>query len=475
MYYKLKECNHLDYLTDASGVIIHPGLDSLHLSSFHFPPLIPTLKKLSFKYTPQSIPDSVHLFSSLESLKVGLAYSERGSAAYSEDLIIPSSFYQLSNLEYLDIAGDHLSDSIRYLQKVKNLSLYISNSTSGRIPDSISCLKGLEHLSIYGRDIDLRALPNSIYKLTNLKSLNLVYFSLSDSIRYLTELRELSIARAKRLPDGLFHLKKLQKLDLRSQYTTMKGNWDQIKTLDTLFMGSHSRKKKVLINARKLKTLQHLKHIQFSIPVIRNEWHYRQVYNALPEGCGVELNDGWESNAPYSTFNVGFYMDYSWGHAVFTGIELLYYFAPRYKGSFVKKAGNFGRQATTKKHQGTIPNPFYFHTFSFGLEWNYLQSSDFLMGHRIGYTYSRVKEPIFFQVDLISYTNYKNTFDLRLAPRIGIIPIRTYFIDVYLYYSYKIPLLFAQEQSVVSPHSLGCSVRFTLDWSDGVVGFPGVF
>ena len=188
----------------------------------------------------------------------------------------------------------------------------------------------------------------------------------------------------------------------------------------------------------------------------------------------IELTDEWQNNTPSSGFNFGVYMDYSWDHAVFTGIELLYYLSPKYKTSLLKKAGHFGKQATAKDKYAAA-NPFYFHTFSLGVEWNYLQSSDFLMGYRVGYNYSRVKDPISFQVDLITYTNYTNTFDLRLAPRLGITPIRSNVAYVYLYYAYKIPLLFSQEQRVISRHSLGCSVRFTINWDDGIGWFPGVF
>jgi len=112
------------------------------------------------------------------------------------------------------------------------------------------------------------------------------------------------------------------------------------------------------------------------------------------------------------------------------------------------------------------PNPFHFHTLSFALEWNYLKNPDLLMGYRLGYSYSRTKEPIAFQVDFIAYTNYNSPVDLRLAPRLSIVPIKSSVVHLSLYYSYKIPLLHTNEHDIVSRHTIGISCRATINWTD---------
>lgn len=468
LFKRIQECKQLEYLVDESGIIIHPKMKKMYTRSEVFPMPLPTVEELFFDAAPDYIPENIHLWRSLKRLNVDYISS-------NPVLRLPPSFYQLTTLEQLNMGIAELSDSIRYLQRLTDLSIHIGKPIAEVIPDSIVCLTGLKKLSIYNKGSTRYPLPNSIYALTNLNVLYLKDYTISDSIRFLPELRKLSLSNINFLPDSIVHLKKLQKLDLRHcVYKAYPQQMYVFKNLDTLLMGSIVYDKKSLINARKLKPLTKLKYFESDFRAIANELHYRRIYRALPENCKVQLEEDWESPSTATSFNVGFYLDYGWRKAAFTGIELLYHTSPKYDEEFVKKAGRFRKQTTTK-HRHAALNPFYFHTFSFGVEWNYLQRPDLLMGYRIGYTYSRVKEPVSFQVDLIAYTNYTNKFDVRLAPRIAVTPIRTNFAYIYLYYSYKIPLIPLQEQTIIPLHSIGCNIRLTVDWENIGFPFPGVF
>jgi hypothetical protein len=467
---RLTKCTKLEYLTDISGAVIYPGIESMHVTSGYFPPPIPSLKKLTLDPAPQYIPLNINLFSSLKSLIIPRGWR------WSLGLNIPSSLYQLSNLEELYIWTNHVSDSIRFLKKLKHLSIHIERSNVNFLSDSIQNLSQLESLLLHQEQSGAYSLPSYIYTLTSLNTLDIKYYTLSDSIRFLKELKELTImGRNETLPDSLVALKKLNSLDL-SHFRMPEGKYPaqmyQLKNLHRLdlgYNGDYRKKRKLLINVRKLKHLKKLSYFEFSIRAIKNEIHYRRLYNTLPENCEVKLHHGYDTPTPFSRANFGIYTEYGWGQAAFSGIELLYYIDRKYTDSFVKKSKRFKQTTTTKdksKSMWSYPNPFHFHTLSFAVEWNYLKNPDFLMGYRLGYNYSRVREPIAVQLDLIAYTDYNNTFDLRLAPRLAIVPIRTSLIYVSLYYSYKLPLIPNNEQYIVSRHTIGLSCRFSLDWNN---------
>ncbi len=469
---KLTKCTKLEYLTDISGPIIYPDMDSMYVKSGYFPPPIPSLKKLTLDPTPQYIPLNINLFSSLKSLIIPDGW--RGFTG----LDIPSSLYQLSNLEKLHIWTNHVSDSIRFLKRLKHLSIHINQPSINSISDSIRNLSQLESLLLHQeKRYSTYYLPSSIYSLTRLKTLDIKYYELSDSIRFLKELKELTImGRNETLPDSLVALKKLNSLDLshfympEGKYPKLMYQFKNLHRLDLGDDGAYRERRKLLINVRKIKKLKKLSYLEFNILAIKNELHYRRLYNALPENCEVKLHGtGEDSKTPYSGANFGIYTEYGWGKAAFSGIEFLYYIDNEYAESFVKKGKRFKQNIRKNKSrpEWSYPNPFHFHAFSFAVEWNYLKNPDFLMGYRLGYNYSRVREPIAFQLDLIAYTNYNSIFDLRLAPRLVIVPIKTHAVHVSLYYSYKIPLILTNEQHVVSRHTIGLSCRFTIDWRDG--------
>lgn len=470
---KLSKCSQLEYLTDTSGPVIYPGMESMYVKSGHFPPPIPSLKELTLAPAPQYIPSNINLFSALQSLKIPRGWRWRLG------LEIPSSLYQLSNLEALYIWTDHVSDSIRFLKKLKHLSIHIPRSNMNPISDSIQNLAQLESLLLHQEESGTYTLPSSIYALRSLKTLDIMYYALSDSIRFLKELRALTIISPQRtlakLPDSLVTLKKLRSLDLsysympEGKYPEQIYQFKNLQRLDLGHSGAYRDRRKLLMNVQKLKKLKKLNYLEFNILAIKNEIHYKRLYKALPEDSEVKLHGWFEGKAPSSGANFGIYTEYGWGQAAFTGIEFLYYINTQYPTSFVKKDSRFKEVMTKSKSKyRSQPNPFHFHTFSFAVEWNYLKNPDFLMGYRVGYNYSRVREPIAFQLDLIAYTNYNNAFDLRLAPRLAIVPIRTNAVYVSLYYSYKIPLIPTNEQTIVSRHTIGLSCRVTINWEDGL-------
>lgn len=457
LFRHLQNCTNLKYVRDASGVIIPPKLNSLKLKLGDFPPPIPDLKELTFEQSPNFIPANINAFLSLNYLHL----------PKNGEHLLPASFYQLSNLEYLHIGVAFIGDSIRYLQRLKELYLYLPKDAPNAISDSIQYLQQLQQLRIHSKTRKAPALPNSIYQLSNLKTLELYAYTISDSIRYLSNLQALSLNQ--NIPDSLGQLSQLRNLDiLEGNFAKYPNQIYALKNLEVLRLSDMFYNNKAPIRIQKLKQLKKLRNIEFSLRSIRSEWHYRALYQAVPENCQVQVHEFWNVNTPASKFNVGLYMDYGWGQAAFTGMEFLYFFDKKYQSSFTKKKGRFQRAATTS-NPDAYSNPFHFHTLSTGVEWNYLPADNFMMGYRIGYNYSRIREPISFELDLIAYTNYSSVFDLRLAPRIAVTPVRTSFMYVYVYYSYKIPLLANQEQQLVARHSIGLGLRVMLDWSD--IGF----
>ena len=465
-----RQCNKLGSLIDKSGDIL--SNDSLVLESEHFPPPMSSLKKLTFThriYGGESrarfirefrIPSYIEQFSSLKVLEIITGHK----------LIIPTSFYTLSTLEELKMMDiETLSDSIRYLQKLKKLSLY-NYSLEGiyTISDSISCLGNLEKLVLYNRlQREAAFMPNAIYGLSSLNELEVTPYLLSDSICYLSELTKLTTKGTiesddlTSFPDSISCLKKLRYLEVGMQYRLDKFP-EQIYKLNQLeqlvFRGQI---KNPLLDAKKLIEMKNLKYLECNISLIKNEVHFRRVYEALPEHAILKLHSE-NYKVPKTWGNVGLYTDYGWGQTIFTGVEFLHYIShlssQKRRDVYVESM----EQKVTLTNM-KIPPSFDFHTLAFGVEWNYSKQPNFLMGYRIGYNYSRIRTPLSFQVDLIGYTNYENVFDVRIAPRVAV-PIKTDVVIIYLHYSYKLPLIASQEQILVARHSIGVNFRFTTDW-----------
>jgi len=183
-------------------------------------------------------------------------------------LNIPSSLYQLPNLEELSIWTDHISDSIRFLKKLKHLSIYIQHPYKNFLSDSIRNLSQLESLLLHRKSSEPRTLPSSIYALTKLNKLDIKHYALSDSIRFLKELKVLTLTGCSRVfPDSIIALTKLTSLDL-SDFCMPEGKYPeqiyQFKNLHTLnlgYSGWYSKRRKLLINVRKLKKLNHLSYL----------------------------------------------------------------------------------------------------------------------------------------------------------------------------------------------------------------------
>lgn len=461
------QCKELIYLSDRSGVIMHPNLDSLEFESLYFPPAMPYLSYLDFRLAEKkydynqsyTIPSYVDSFTNLKTLKV-LA---------DKEIILPASFYQLPNLEDLEINWiNYFSDSIRYLTKLKKLSLRsYSMHHKYSIPVAIGKAITLQELEIYNRNLQYPLpLPATIYELKNLKKLQVAPYLLSDSIQYLQQLDTLITAGILEcndlasFPDSIMKLKNLRYLEIGRHYKFEKipTSIFNIEQLETFILKANISNN--LIDARQLKKLSNLKYIEFSTTLVRNEIHFERLIKALPEDCMVDVQlDGFE--APEHWGNMGLYGEYGWGQTVFTGIEFLHYISAASIQSKRERLLKNLQKDRAKNYK--IPRIFDFHTLSLGVEWNYLQSTDFLMGYRFGYNYTRIKEPISFQVDFIAYTNYKEALDLRLVPRVSI-PIKTPVMLIYLYYNYKIPLIAEQEQQLVARHNIGLNFRFTTDW-----------
>ncbi len=391
-------------------------------------------------------------------------------------IILPASFYQLTRLESLEISGyRYLSDSIRYLQSLKKMTLNNYNMRGVfNIPDSISCLSSLKQLRIYNRSERRETpLPSSIYELTNLEELDVSPYWLSDSIQYLQKLTKLTMAgileseEVTRFPDGIRHLKALKELEIGMHYYLERfpNAIFELRQLERFVF--EGELKRAGLNTRKLKQLTSLKYIEFDTELLKNEFHFKKIYQALPENCVLDLNLKKGFKAPEYWGNIGLYMNYGWGQTVFTGVEFLHYVS----GASIQKKRDrtVDRLNQTINSEGAkVPRLFDFHTFSFGTEWNYLKNDDFLMGYRMGYNYTRIKEPISLQMDLMAYTNYKGAFDVRIAPGIAV-PIRTPVLWFYVSYSYKMPLIAEQEQNIVARHNIGLNIRFTTDWWSSVL------
>jgi hypothetical protein len=324
-------------------------------------------------------------------------------------------------------------------------------------------------------------LPNCVYQLHPLKELYTKAYSLSDSIRYLHNLERLWVEEVNALPDSLGHLSKLRSLQLR--YALLKNIPPQIyqlQQLEKLLLRPTVVCKRQLLHASKLRQLSNLKHLQIDFRAVKNEFHYRKVYKALPENCSVEWNDTEPARRPLSRASMGVYGELGWEKPLFTGIEVLYYFVPHYHSSFVKKKGLFRQKNLIRRkdiaerldyfaYSYTTLNPFHFHTLSMGVEWNYRRGTDFLMGYRVGLSHSRTRNPLAFQVDVVAYTNYRQTLDLRLAPRLSLAALRSSGAYIYFYYSYKAPLLPEQENRLVARHTVGCNIRLTHDWKTSIL------
>ncbi|KAG0478794.1 hypothetical protein HPP92_013513 [Vanilla planifolia] len=108
---------------------------------------------------------------------------------------------RLSQLEHLDMSGNHLNDSIPLqiynLTKLKQLDLS-DNSLSGRLSSNIGNLRKLEVLNLENNALS-GSIPPEIGKLFNLLILSLAYNGLTGAI-----------------PSSLSNLTELQKLDLSS-------------------------------------------------------------------------------------------------------------------------------------------------------------------------------------------------------------------------------------------------------------------
>ena len=310
---------------------------------------------------------------------------------------LPIQFYSLKQLEKLKVKTNELSDSIQYWKNLRELE--VSGTKLDYIPPSLGNLTTLEILKIGSPKI--KKFPNFIYQLTNLKQL-----SLSSNTNASVSQR---------------------------QFRGIK--------LDSL---------------AKLKKLTHFK---ITLNSIKSRAHLRNIYKALPESTIIELQPFDFKTEIQTPFNLGVYAQYSIEGAFRSGLELNFFYNPFKIASKFTKKGSFIRSAYGENNYAT--NPFDFHTFTAGVEWNYLKS--FLMGYKIGYTYTRKRFPIAFQADVTAYTDYKGSFDLRITPQIGV-PIKINFAYLYLMYGYKIPIIPNQELSLVPRHTISLTMRLVSRW-----------
>lgn len=310
---------------------------------------------------------------------------------------LPIQFYSLKQLEKLKVKTNELSDSIQYWKNLKELE--VSGTKLDYIPPSLGKLTTLEILKI--RSPKIEKFPNFIYQLTNLK--------------------QLSLSSNTNSPIS------------RRQFRGIK--------LDSL---------------AKLKNLTHFK---ITLNSIKSRAHLKKLYKTLPESTIIELQSFGFKTEIETPFNLGVYAQYSIEGAFRSGLELNYFYNPFKIASKFTKKGSFRQNAYGKNNYAT--NPFDFHTFTAGIEWNYLKS--FMMGYKIGYTYTRKRFPIAFQADVTAYTDYKGSFDLRITPQIGI-PIKINFAYLYLMYGYKIPVIPNQELSLVPRHTISLTMRIVSDW-----------
>ena len=132
---------------------------------------------------------------------------------------LPSSIYNLENLEALDLSSTELT--IKKLPKaignlIKLTKLILPESLE-ILPESIGDLKNLEILDLYGTEV--KVLPETIGNLKNLKELNLSGTRvevLTESIGDLKDLEILSLSNTgvKELPETIGNLKNLKELNL---------------------------------------------------------------------------------------------------------------------------------------------------------------------------------------------------------------------------------------------------------------------
>jgi hypothetical protein len=419
--------------------------------------------------------------------------------------ILPALLEHPNTLSYLEVNYDRtplflLKDKVEHLilstnplddktfpllanSMLKSLVMKINTYTYSRdhlygpimsIDSNFSGFKQLKELDLssYSR-VDLSP---KIQPLKQLEKLKLRTNELPNSIIHWESLKELDLSgeELKNIPIGLARSKGLETLKISSlKIKKFPKLIYQLKNLRTLSLIDYERFPKYQpqfggIIPDSLAQLKKLRHLEINLNAIKSRAHLRNIYKALPDSAVIELYD-FDFRTPIkTTVNLGVYAQYNIGGTVMSGLEFNFLYNPFKIASRSTKKGHLGDNAYRENPFST--NPFDFHTFTAGVEWNYLKS--FVMGYKLGYTYTRKRFPIAFQADLTAYTDYKGSFDLRFTPQIGI-PIKASFAYIYLMYGYKIPLIPNQELNLIPRHTISLTVRIVSEWPTPGFAFIG--
>lgn len=349
------------------------------------------------------------------------------------------------------------------------LTLEVHHYHQKRVIDLDTEIGNYKHLSYLDlSDYAILKLPASFYQLKQLQHLYLKTYSFSDSIQNFQQLETLKVRakKLKTLPKGFAKLQQLKELEIFSdRMHRFPSSIYQLKSLEKLTLDhvAYRTPKRPLfqgISPKGLSQLKQLKYFEFPMKGILFRQQLKNIYHALPDSTEIQINfasDRYEISMP---FNLGIYVQYDVTGTVMSGLEFNYHYeTPWDVESLYKKNG-----IIKKKNVDTYrepENPFDFHSFNFGIEWNYLKS--FIMGYKIGYTYTHKRIPLALQTDFIAYTDYQGGVDLRATPKIGVnIPIG--FGVLYLMYGYKLPMLPKQEFSLVPRHSISLTMRLIGHW-----------
>lgn len=347
------------------------------------------------------------------------------------------SFYQLSNLKHLTIKTNYLSDSIQYLKKLEALTLYSDSLT--QLPSTLGKLKNLKKLDL--TTTNLTTLPETFHHLTQLEAFKIYSPNL------------------KQLPKELKVLKHLKSLDIfAGKVNKISPKIAQLHQLKELHF--HGSSKQFLFPIFRtfpkgiFKNLQQLEKLSFNIRSIVTRAQLNNICRIVPDTTELYVYSMDDKYSVYTPFNLGIYTQYNFNNMMTFGLEFNYYYTPHWS---LPKRTNNTRYPREKNY-----NIFDFHTFNTGIEVNYLKS--FIMGYKTSYTYTHKRLNFALQADLIAYTNYKGSFDLRINPKIGIY-IPSTFAAFYLMYGYRIPLIPNQELHLVSRHNISLTMRITNEWS----------
>jgi Leucine-rich repeat (LRR) protein len=278
---------------------------------------------------------------------------------YSSDYLhgpimsIDSNFSEFKELKELDLSHYnrvHLSSEIQPLKKIEKLRL-----RTDELPNAIIHWEGLKELDVSGKG--LKSIPIGLAKSRGLETL------------------KINSLKIKKFPKHIYRLTNLRQLSLmdNERYPYNKPQFRSI-IPDSL---AHFKK---------------LTHFKISLNAIKNRAHLRNIYKALPDSTVLELQ-GFRFKTPIkTTVNLGIYAQYNIGGTVMSGLEFNFLYNPFKIASKITKKGRFEDRAYGRNHYAA--NPFDFHTFTAGVAWNYLKS--FVMGYKLGYTYTQKRFPIEF-------------------------------------------------------------------------------